>query len=191
MTFRSRRLAALGALVIGSGALAASVMLLPRSIAYLHTHPDTAMAIRARLMGASYVGGSSVVHQKKMYDCGAACLKMILSARGIDPSLDELTAAANTTKRGASMLALRAAAERYGVRSKAWSLTAGDLLRAPLPVIAFVNGDHYVVVRAVVHGDTLEVDDPAMGKILWPVKAFQRRWRGETLVFNTLWSPSP
>jgi ABC-type bacteriocin/lantibiotic exporter with double-glycine peptidase domain len=189
MSSRTRRLAAVSTLVLGSAALCAIGALTPRSVAYMRAHPAIAKAIRARLMGASYVAMTAVVHQQRTYDCGAACLKMILSARGIDRSLDELTVAAQTTQRGASLLALRTAAQRYGVRSKAWSLTAADLVRAPFPVIAFVGGDHYVVIRSLITSEILEVDDPAIGKLRWPLKAFTQRWSGETLVFDPAWTP--
>ena len=189
MSSRTRRFAAVGTLVLGSAALCAVIVLMPRSIAYMREHPTVAKEIRARFMGASYVDRTSVVRQQRTYDCGAACLKMILSTRGIDRSLDELTVAAQTTRRGASLLALRAAAQRYGVRSKAWSLTATDLARAPFPVIAFVGGDHYVVVRSLIAPEILEVDDPAIGKLRWPLKAFTKRWSGETLVFDPAWAP--
>jgi ABC-type bacteriocin/lantibiotic exporter with double-glycine peptidase domain len=59
----------------------------------------------------------------------------------------------------------------------------------PLPAIASVNGDHFVVVRRVAADGVLEVDDPAIGRLHWPLAAFRRAWAGLVLVFDPAWVP--
>jgi ABC-type bacteriocin/lantibiotic exporter with double-glycine peptidase domain len=59
----------------------------------------------------------------------------------------------------------------------------------PLKAIAFVGGDHFVVIQRFVAPDVLEVDDPALGRLFWPVRAFKKAWSGETLVFDPAWTP--
>jgi ABC-type bacteriocin/lantibiotic exporter with double-glycine peptidase domain len=179
----SAALAAIG--LLGIGAIAG----IPRTLDYLRANPEAGKALRARLAGARYLGEQGVVLQQHMSDCGAACLKMVFAARGIERDLAQLELAARTTQTGATLLNLRLAAEQHGVPAKAWSLTPDDLARAPLPAIAFVGGDHYVVVRSFIEDDVLEIDDPAIGKLRWPMKAFRRKWSGETLVFDPAWTP--
>jgi len=181
----SAALAAIGLLGIGG------IVGLPRSLDYLRDHPEASKAIRARFQGAKYLGADGVVLQQHMSDCGAACLKMVLASRGIERELAVLELAAKTTAAGATMLNLRRAAEQHGVPARAWSLTPEDLARAPLPAIAFFGGDHYVVVRTFIEDGVLEVDDPAIGKLRYPMRVFRRKWSGETLVFDPSWTPHP
>ena len=87
------------------------------------------------------------------------------------------------------MRELRLAAAQYGVSAKSWRIQPRDLQQIPLPSIAFINKNHFVVIRKFITPEILEVDDPAIGKLLWPTCAFQRFWSGEMLVFDPGWSP--
>lgn len=144
--------------------------------------------LRAKWRGARYVG-EPAVRQQTFNDCGAACLKMVLSAHAIDRDLAALKLAVATRDAGTSLRELRLAAEREGLHARSWKLAGADLVRAPLPAIAYVNGDHFVVVRRLVDPATLEVDDPALGRLHWPLRSFRASWSGETLVFDDKWRP--
>jgi ABC-type bacteriocin/lantibiotic exporter with double-glycine peptidase domain len=141
------------------------------------------------MLGASFVGEKGVVLQAHGNDCGAASLKMILAAHGIGRSLSDLSRELGLGPDGISLLNLRLESTKLGLPARSWSLGPRDLGRVPLPAIAFVGGDHFVVIERFVAPDVLEVDDPALGKLRWPVRAFARAWSGETLVFDPAWTP--
>jgi ABC-type bacteriocin/lantibiotic exporter with double-glycine peptidase domain len=114
---------------------------------------------------------------------------MILAAHGVECSAADLVLRLRMTPRGTSMLDVRRAAAEFGVPAKSWIIKPVDLSRIPLPAIAFVNKDHFVVIRRFIAPEVLEVDDPALGKLRWPMRAFIRAWSGETLVFDPAWTP--
>jgi predicted double-glycine peptidase len=175
--------------VLGCGLLAAGVHVMPRVAPDARSCNSWLRAARARLRGARLVETEGVVFQEHGNDCGAACLKTILAERGIERSLSHLRKTAGTTRAGTSMRNLRLAAEGLGVESRSWLIAAKDLASLPLPAIAFVNGNHFVVLRRHLARDLLEVDDPALGRLQWPISSFRRAWEGQVLVFAPTWVP--
>jgi len=184
-----RRIYALSGL-FGLAVLAAGFCALPLSVPHLKEHRDWIKAARAKMRGASFAGEAGTVLQTRSNDCGAACLKMVLAAHGIERSLSDLTLELGTTPRGTSMLDLRLAATRLGLPARSWAIRDVDLGKLPLPAIAFIHGDHFVVIRGFVAPDVLEVDDPALGRLQWPVRSFRKEWPGRILVFDPAWIPS-
>jgi predicted double-glycine peptidase len=144
---------------------------------------------RAKMRGAQFLGEAETVLQARGNDCGAACLKMILASRGIDRSLAELTKELGITTRGTSLLRIRLLAGRLGLQARSWAIRYDDLDEVPLPVIAFINGDHFVVVRRFAGDAVLEVDDPGLGRLQWPLYSFRKAWSGQILVFDPEWAP--
>jgi ABC-type bacteriocin/lantibiotic exporter with double-glycine peptidase domain len=114
---------------------------------------------------------------------------MILDSHGIKRRIADLASELRLTPQGTSMRQLRLAAVEFGVPAKSWLVHPKDLARVPLPAIAFINKNHFVVIRRFSAPRVLEVDDPALGRLRWPLGAFQRVWSGETLVFDPDWSP--
>ena len=188
MNSRSRRMAALAALVGGTLVIVA-IAGLPRAAMRLLADQEFARELRAKWRGAQYVGDAGIVRQQKRNDCGAATLKMVFASHGIERDLGALELQLETRDRGTSLRNLRLVAESEGLHARSWKLTPKDLRKAPLPAIAFVNGDHFVVVRRFVDSDSLEVEDPALGRLHWPLEKFRSRWSGETLVFDRAWQP--
>jgi predicted double-glycine peptidase len=78
-----------------------------------------------------------------------------------------------------------------GLPGRSWVLAPEDLADVPLPAIAYVRRSHFVVIRRFAAPQVLEVDDPALGRLRWPVHAFRRIWSGETLIFDPAWAPAP
>ncbi len=188
MPTRSQRLGAAAILAVLAIAGAAFVSL-PAIVRRVALPRERLKELRAAIEGARYVGDSGVILQKHRNDCAAACLKMILAGRGIERDLSTLALDAGTSAAGASIAGLRVAAARAGIESRAWFLTKADLRRAPLPAIAFVRSDHFVVIRRFLAPDLVEVDDPAIGRLHWRFSAFARAWKGETIVFDPTWDP--
>jgi ABC-type bacteriocin/lantibiotic exporter with double-glycine peptidase domain len=151
--------------------------------------PELLKQVRAWMKGARYITDKGVVLQSRPNDCGPASLKMILAFHGIDCSISELSQDLHLTPRGTSILSLRIVSAKLGIPAKTWKVRPEDLGRVPLPAIAFVNRNHFVVIRRFIAPEILEVDDPALGRIQWPTRAFHRIWSGETLVFDPAWRP--
>jgi hypothetical protein len=167
----------------------AGFQILPASVTRLSQGRDWIKAMRAARRGATLVPGHGTVLQSHGNDCAAACLKMVLAAHGMECSLEDLNSRLGATPRGVSMLNLRLVAANLGLPARSWVLGRSDLARVPVPAIAFISGDHFVVFRRLVAPDVLEVDDPALGRLRWPVQSFRKVWKGETLVFNPGWVP--
>jgi len=189
MRLPERRLRVLIGL-IAFALLGVGLWALPLAATHLRGHQSWVRSARATMRGALFVGKAGVVLQMRGNDCGAACLKMVLSAHGIKCSLPHLARQLETTPRGASMLSLRLVAIRLGLPARSWVISDADLGRAPLPMIAFIRQNHFVVIRRLVAPEVLEVDDPAVGRLQWPLHSFRRSWRGEALVFDPAWSPT-
>lgn len=124
-----------------------------------------------------------VVRQQRRSDCGPAALKMVLDHWGIqDATLAELEIATGTGPDGTSLLALKRAAEERGVTSQGLRLPVQRLSEIPLPAIAHVHGDHFVVIRSI--GDELVIDDPSLGRLRMSPRVFARSWDGVVLSFT-------
>jgi predicted double-glycine peptidase len=147
-------------------------------------------SIRAWFRGAQFAGVEGVVMQQHQNDCGAACLKMVLAAHGIEREMSVLYRELRTAERGTSLLDLRLVATKAGLPARSWVLGIAAMRDVPLPTIAFVRGNHFVVVQRLLDSDVLEVDDPALGKLRWPLTSFCKVWSGEVLVFDSGWSPA-
>jgi ABC-type bacteriocin/lantibiotic exporter with double-glycine peptidase domain len=149
-----------------------------------------ARSIRAWFRGAQFAGIEGVVMQQHQNDCGAACLKMVLAAHGIESEMSVLYRELRTSERGTSLLDLRLVSARAGLPARSWVLGIGEMRDVPFPAIAFVKGNHFVVVKRLLDSEVLEVDDPALGKLRWPASSFCKVWSGEVLVFDPGWAPA-
>ena len=124
-----------------------------------------------------------IVRQQKNSDCGPAALKMVLDHHGITgATLAELELATGTGPDGTSMLALKRAAEARGLDGQGLRLPVERLDDIPLPAIAHVHGDHFVVIRSA--GEELVVDDPSLGRLRMNARTFDRSWNGVVLTFT-------
>jgi hypothetical protein len=172
--------------ILGLSAACCGLPLLP---AFLEQHRETLKQMRAWTMGARFVTDKKVFLQSGSNDCGPASLKTILSAHGIDPALLDRPLRFRLTPKGTSILDLRKVSLELGLRAKSWSVHPEDLHLVPLPAIAFVNRNHFVVLRRFISPEVLEVDDPALGRIWWQSRFFKKAWSGEMLVFDPDWTP--
>jgi ABC-type bacteriocin/lantibiotic exporter with double-glycine peptidase domain len=169
--------------------IASLLCLLSISLLCFEMHRGMLQKVQAWVMGARFIADNGVVLQLHDNDCGPAALKMILAGRGIERRLSDLTSDLRLTPPGTSMLNLRLESTKLGVPAKSWTVQLKDLPRVPLPAIAFINKHHFVVIRKFIAPEVLEVDDPALGRLHWPLSAFRRVWSGEMLVFDPVWSP--
>lgn len=179
---RRRKLAS--AIILGS--LALFSLAGPVLVSPLFRHPELGKIIQAWWVGAEYLGEEDVIRQRTAYDCGVVCLQMILKKKGIDSTVEQLRADAGTTAAGTSLLGLRQAIETRGLPASTWRLSLPELRSVPLPAVAFVDGDHFVVVTNISSEDgPVIVLDPARGKLRYSASTFAQRWKGEVLIIGT------
>ena len=135
--------------------------------------------------GAQYRGLQDVTLQTHRTNCGPAALHMALARLGIDHPLEAIEASTGTDGSGTSLFALGRYAEDQGVGAALWHLNMDDLVeRDQLPAIAFVEGDHFVVIDSIGHGGDLWLRDPAIGQLHMTRAAFQRIWQGEVILLD-------
>ena len=126
---------------------------------------------------------ANFVPQRGDSDCGPASLKMVLGHHGLNRlTLEEIESAAVVGPRGTSLLALKQIAEDQGLRPHGLRLSIESLADLPMPVIAHVHGDHFVVLRSA-DGTRVVVDDPSIGRLRMSTASFDRAWDGVVLVF--------
>ena len=146
--------------------------------------PDLFRRFSAWHMGAHYLGVKGVELQVKYNDCGPTSLKMVLDHFAIPATAQKLGEQIGLTRRGASMLALKEAAERKGLCANGWWLNPKDLLGTPFPAIILVHADHFVVVDSISPQRWVYVRDPAVGRLRISLHLLAGMWHGETLVFT-------
>ena len=124
------------------------------------------------------------VPQRGDSDCGPASLKMVLGHHGLNRlTLEEIESAAVVGLRGTSLLTLKQIAEDQGLQPHGLRLSIESLTDVPMPAIAHVHGDHFVVLRRV-DGSGVVVDDPSIGRLRMSTAKFGRAWDGVVLVFK-------
>jgi ABC-type bacteriocin/lantibiotic exporter with double-glycine peptidase domain len=161
-----------------------SVALTPLLIRELVKRPKIARTLSAWWKGAEYLGEAGVVRQDTPYECGVACLQMIFDQKGITASGASIRSLSRVSERGASMLGLKRVAEAYGLKASVWSLRKKDILQAPLPLIAFVDKSHFVVISEITVDHRLIVLDPSAGRLRYSLGSFKDRWDGEVILFS-------
>ncbi|MEV4518255.1 peptidase domain-containing ABC transporter [Dactylosporangium sp. NPDC049525] len=87
------------------------------------------------------------LRQVKAADCGAACLAMVLTHHGRPATVRQVTADLGVSRDGLSAHALVAAAERYGLRARAFSLPPEGLAAVPTPAVLYWNFNHFVLLE--------------------------------------------
>ena len=115
--------------------------------------------------------------------CGPAALLSICEFYGIETTEQAIVTLAETTPTGTSLYGLAQAADSLGLKATGMELSLEELKGAKKPLIAHLNGGHFVVVVSV-HKGQLTVIDPAKGvKSVAPVD-FRRNWQGYVLLLE-------
>jgi ABC-type bacteriocin/lantibiotic exporter with double-glycine peptidase domain len=148
------------------------------SLAFSNTASDY---VRAALEGARYLDRQNVVLQKGARDCAVACVDMVLKRHGQQVEYARLRALTGLTARGASMLDIRRTLEALGATVETRRIGWSDLMASPLPAIAFIHKNHFVVVESVSDAGVV-VLDPSIGRVRFTRWLFSLNWDGEIVL---------
>ena len=99
------------------------------------------------------------------YDCGPACLVMMLQYYGQPADFDELRKACDTRMSGCSMTTLRKVGAANGLPDlKAWSMDAEEIMRQDRPAILWWKYNHYVVFCGLNDAGDVVICNPSRGR---------------------------
>ncbi len=121
------------------------------------------------------------VQQMEDVECGPACLTMVLRHHGYHASLAEVRERCGTSRDGVSALALKRAAETYGLNCVGLRIDASRLADVSHPTIIHWASHHFVVLEAMDHRGAWIVD-PAEGRRHLPPEEFAKGFTGIALL---------
>lgn len=127
------------------------------------------------------LGPEGIVRQRAANDCGVAALAMLLRLSGIDVRADDLFESTVVPVDGLSLLQMSTLAAAHGMRLAPAALPRRAYADVPVPWVAHLSWDHYVVVEAVAGGRVV-VADPRAGRLSYAAAAFVRAWSGYALI---------
>lgn len=132
--------------------------------------------------GVNYVEDMSEYFQDKDNTCGPASIKFLLSRYGMDYSESELLKYMHIDENGSNALQLSECFNKLGFNCSGLRTDYEGLLGQQKPLIAFVNGNHYVVVTSTGEKELVLFDPlPNMGYTIYKKDEFLNIWDGIVL----------
>jgi hypothetical protein len=122
--------------------------------------------------------------QQKKYTCGPAALRFLLYHFGIDITEKKLGQLIDTDKSGSTLYGMVQAVDQLGLKGVGIKANYTRLKELRKPVIAFVKGDHYVVIDKV-EGNYIYLFDPAYEGVKIHRNEFLNVWNGVIMLVKT------
>lgn len=116
--------------------------------------------------------------------CGPAALSYLLNLWGVETSEQAIGKWVNMEKRGTSMYELIQATKKLGFAAWGEKQNFASLKGTILPVIAFMENNHWVVVLEIKRG-FVTLFDPAVGYIKVKNELFNLAWSGYVMLVRT------
>ena len=127
-------------------------------------------------VGEKFLQGSSNT-------CGPAVLAYVFSYFGHEVSESQLVQSMTIGKKGSSMLELKRTVLENGFQAKGVKENYAALMKESLPVIAYINDSHYVVVNKITTS-AVYLFDPLLGHVQVSRRVFESGWKGYILLIN-------
>lgn len=121
--------------------------------------------------------------QVEAVECGAAALAMILAYHGRWMKLEDLRVECGVSRDGSKATNILKCARAHGLEAAGKRYELERLAEIELPVIAFVNMNHFVVVEAIGRNG-YRLNDPAVGRRWVSAEEFDGMFTGVTLTFK-------
>ena len=116
-------------------------------------------------------------------NCGPLSLQVVCRLFGIDASDNELAAFAGTDGSGTTINGLCRAARQKGLNATVVQWSIEELKEWKLPVIAFVDGNHFLVVESF-EEEQFHIWDPPRPPTHISEHALMQRWKGHAVIFQ-------
>ncbi len=130
--------------------------------------------------------GRSFTVQSGLSDCGASCLYNIIRYHGGRVSMEYLKLFCGTDSGGATLLALKEAAEKFGFTAKGLQVDNRQQLKnLPFPSILHVKNDHgnfHYIICYQHWKDKWLIGDPARGLRIITYRELQTLWHSRVLL---------
>ena len=121
------------------------------------------------------------VTSAKPTDCGATCLKMLLSYYGQDVPLEQLIMECNTGIVGCSGTDILRAGRLHDLDMKAWKCDADELLKSDRPEIIWWMYNHWVLYGGVDDDGKVVIYNPDRGRYRVSKGTFRSFYTGVSL----------
>jgi ATP-binding cassette subfamily B protein len=124
-----------------------------------------------------------VIVQLTTSECGAACLAMVLALHGRRVRLDEIAGHLGAGRDGVSGKSLLAAASSYGLDGRGVRMEPADLRLVDRGAILHWEFNHFVVFERL-RARSVDIIDPASGRVNIPLAQFGRSFTGVALLLH-------
>jgi NHLM bacteriocin system ABC transporter peptidase/ATP-binding protein len=126
---------------------------------------------------------SPTVLQLEAAECGAASLAMILGYHGRHVPLDVLRGLCGVSRDGSKASSVLRAGRALGLAAKGLKAEPEHIADLPLPLIAFVNFNHFLVIDGI-DDRFVHLNDPATGRRRETREEFSNGFTGVVLTFE-------